>query len=327
MTPRGGDRLPPEPPQVGDHERAAALIDEFLLPGSDRFTLEEAAALAGVDAEVATRLWRAMGFPDPPADHRIAGAMDVTALRYVTERIDSPETLDNSIRQTRIHAAAIARIAELWVDELRHALDEGVSVDQALESELPALDPERATWLLGYAHRRLLAAGLRRELASRSVGATSERGVAFADLVGFTTLTERIGPRELARLIECFEGLAYDTVAVHGGRVVKTIGDEVLYTAEDPEVVVTISETMIHAAPRLALPPLRIGAEYGVAVWHEGDLYGPAVNRAARIVAEASPGRFLASAEFAGRVETRRWEPSGRYDLKGIGEVDLLTTA
>lgn len=310
---------------TGDPFELAALgLDALLTPDNRRYTVEEASELAGVDPSVAQRLWRAMGFPDPPAGERIAGDMDVEALRRATEIMDQVDGIDNGVRQTRIYSAAIARIAELWVDELRKALDAGDSLLTAARTALPTYDVERTTWLLGYVHRRLLAAGFRRELSSRSLGEHAQRSVAFADVVGFTTLTERIGPLELSKLIESFEALAYDTVAVLGGRVVKTIGDEVLYTAEDARTVLDISRTLLQDSEALGLPELRIGVDCGAAVWYEGDLYGPAVNRASRIVSEASPGGIAASRTFADTLPHEPWTDRGAVDLKGIGTVPLV---
>ena len=305
-------------------ELAALLFDAVLTPDTNRYSLDEVARRAGVDPSTAQRLWRAMGFPDPPADEPLAGELDVDALQLATSQMADADGVDNGVRQTRIYAAAVSRITELWVDELRRALDEGLPLADAAEAALPMFDLERSNLLLGYVHRRLLAAGLRRELASRSTGLRAARAVAFADLVGFTTLTERLGPLELSKVIEAFEALAYDTVAVYGGRVVKTIGDEVLYTSEEPAKVLDISEAMLDDAGSLGLPDLRIGIDCGTAVWYEGDLYGPAVNRAARIVAEAPPGAVVASRSFAEATEDHTWAERGSTELKGIGPVDLL---
>jgi class 3 adenylate cyclase len=81
---------------------------------------------------------------------------------------------------------------------------------------------------------------------------------------------------------------------------------------------------MLDDAVPLVLPELRIGIDCGVAVWYEGDLYGPAVNRAARIVAEAPAGAVVASHSFSGTVSERTWSPRGAFDLKGIGTVELV---
>ena len=189
-------------------------IDEAILPGSDRFTLEEAAERAGVDAATTRRLWRALGFADPRPGDRIAGERDVEVLRLAMDQTLTSDGVENLVQQTRIMSAAVSRITELWVDQVRVSLDSGApdiftSVDAIL------WDQDRSMWMLGYMHRRLLAAGLRRELASRSSGSGTERCAVFADLVGFTTLTERLGPLELSRLIGTFEAIAYDTVAEH----------------------------------------------------------------------------------------------------------------
>ena len=320
---QGGDPLAAQ--QTDDPlELAALAFDALLVPGSDRYTLTEVAELAGVDPGAAHRLWRAMGFPDPPGDTKLAGDMDVEALRLAVSQMVDHQGLDTGVRQTRIWAAALARISELWVDELRTALDAGLPIPAAAEVALPMIDLDRVNWLLGYVHRRLMAAGVRRELTSRSTGGGTMRAVAFADLVGFTTLTEDLEPLELSRLVETFEALAYDTVATHGGRVVKTIGDEVLYTGEDAGCVLDISQTLLQRSGPLGLPELRIGIDCGTAVWYEGDLYGPAVNRAARLVAEARPGNLVASRSFADSTSGTEWSERGSAELKGIGATDLL---
>lgn len=305
-------------------ELAALAFDALLIPGSDRYTLDEVAERAGVEPGAAHRLWRAMGFPDPSTDTKLAGDLDVEALRLAVSQMVDHQGLDTGVRQTRIWAAALSRISELWVDELRTALDAGTPITAAAEAALPMVDLDRVTWLLGYVHRRLMAAALRRELASRSTGGGTVRAVAFADLVGFTTLTEELEPLDLSRLVETFEALAYDTVATHGGRVVKTIGDEVLYTGEDPGCVLDISRTLLDRSGPLGLPELRIGVDRGTAVWYEGDLYGPAVNRAARLVAEARPGTLVATRSFADAASGSQWSERGSAELKGIGPTDLL---
>jgi len=320
---QGGD---PQAAQTTDDplELAALAFDAVLIPGSDRYTLTEVAQRAGVDPEAAHRLWRAMGFPDPAVDTKLAGDLDVEALRLAVSQMVDHQGLATGVRQTRIWAAALARISELWVDELRSALDAGTPIPLATEAAVTQIDLDRVTWLLGYVHRRLMAAGLRRELASRSTGRGTERAVAFADLVGFTTLTEELEPLDLSRLVETFEELAYETVATHGGRVVKTIGDEVLYTGEDPACVLAIARTLLDRSGPVGLPELRIGVDRGTAVWYEGDLYGPAVNRAARVVAEARPGTLVATRSFADAAVGTMWSERGSAELKGIGPTDLL---
>ena len=315
---------PPDPTHRTDPiERLLGLIDTHVLPDADRYTLAEVAERAGVDPQVTRRLWRALGFADPHAEDRIGGDLDVEVLRLSMEQTVSDDGVETLIRQTRIMSASISRISELWVDQVRASLDSGDPDLIDGTGELTA-NQDRTMWLLGYMHRRLFAAGLRRELANRTAGTGTDQTAVFADLVGFTTLTERLGPLELSELIGAFEAIAYDTVAEHGGRLVKTIGDEVLFAADDPTVGLRASEALMRRAHDEGLPPLRAGVDHGPAVWFEGDLYGPTVNRAARLVAEAPIGAVAASAAFSAAVPDRDWIDLGRRVLKGVGPVDVL---
>jgi adenylate cyclase len=161
---------------------------------------------------------------------------------------------------------------------------------------------------------------LRRELAARSAGHGGHPTAVFADLVGFTTLSERLGPLELSRLIGTFEAIAYDTVAEHGGRVVKTIGDEVLFAADEPGVALETAAALMRRAADEGLPPLRTGIDHGTAVWFEGDLFGGTVNRAARLVAEAPTGSVAAVDRVRSRTEEQPWRELGVRHLKGVGD-------
>lgn len=296
------------------------LVDEAILPGSDRYTLAEVAAQAGADVETTRRLWRALGFADPHPDDRIGGDIDVAVLTLAMDQDLSHLDMELMIQQTRIMSAAMNRITELWVDQVRMAL---ASRDPELIRATCATtrDQDRTMWMLSYMHRRLLAAGLRRELGNRSGGASTERCAVFVDLVGFTTLTERIGPWELSRLVGSFEAIAYDTVAEYGGRVVKTIGDEVLFAADDPAAAVGIAVALLRRAAAERLPPLRAGMDHGPSVWFEGDLYGSAVNRAARLVAEAPPGSITAGDVVRTATDDHDWRELGMRHLKGVGDV------
>ncbi len=311
-------------------ERLRLAIDTHVLPGSDRYTLEEVAARAGVDPDLTRRIWRALGFPDPAPGDRVGGDREVAVLAVAAEPVSTSaepdRTAETLVRQTRIIAASIARIAELWVDQIRLALDSGdpTLVKDAISIEL---DQERIGGLLDYLHRRLFASALRRELANRSAGGGTARTACFADLVGYTTLTERLDALELSELIGSFEAIAYDTVATHGGRVVKTIGDEVLFTSDEPERAVDTALHLLARSGEQGLPPLRVGMDHGPVVWFEGDLFGPTVNRAARLVPEAPVGGLAASRPCRDAAPSAAWTGVGDRELKGVGLVEVFTLA
>ena len=302
--------------------RLEALIDSDILPGSDEYTIDEVADRAGADVETTRRLWRALGFADPGPDDRIGGELDVAVLKLVFDQELTVVGIESLIQQTRIMSGAISRITELWVDQIRVALDSGDPALVQLSSEL-TIDQDRTMWMLGYMHRRLLAAGLRRELANRSAGGGTDQSAVFADLVGFTTLTERLGPLELSRLVGTFEAIAHDTVAEHGGRLVKTIGDEVLFATDSPAGAVTTTAELMRRAVAAGLPPLRAGIDHGPTVAFEGDLFGTTVNRAARLVAEAPSGAIAASPSVRRSVADEPWHSIGVRQLKGVGPVEI----
>jgi adenylate cyclase len=302
--------------------RLESLIDTDILPGSDVYTIDEVARRAGADVTTTRRLWRALGFADPGHDDRIGGELDVAVLALVFDQELTAAGVENMIQQTRVMSGAINRIAELWVDQIRVALDSGDPELVQLACEL-TIDQDRTMQMLGYLHRRLLAAGLRRELATRSAGAGSDQSAVFADLVGFTTLTERLGPMELSRLVGTFEAIAHDTVAEHGGRLVKTIGDEVLFASATPDAAVATTSELMRRTVAAGLPPLRAGIDHGPTVAFEGDLFGSTVNRAARLVAEAPSGAIAASPSVRRSVVRDDWRSIGVRQLKGVGPVEI----
>ena len=127
------------------------------------------------------------------------------------------------------------------------------------------------------------------------------------------------------RFQTCFvarwEEVVYDTVAAHGGRVVKTIGDEAMFVGLS-SAVAGIAIALRDAAAGHGLPPVRTGLAAGMVVARDGDFYGPVVNLAARLVGVARPGEVLAD-EAAARLASDggyRVDDAGTFDLKGFDE-------
>ncbi len=171
-----------------------------------------------------------------------------------------------------------------------------------------------------YSWRRHLLTALERHLKPR----TSEV-VGFADLVGYTRLSATLGPGELPELVTRFQELATRHLVVHGGRVVKTIGDAVLFAFPDGASAATGALALVHACEDdPALPGACAGLACGAVSEVEGDLYGDTVNRAARLVELAHPGTVLADEDTALQVvdveglQLRQLRPRR---LKGLGYV------
>ena len=148
--------------------------------------------------------------------------------------------------------------------------------------------------------------------------------VGFVDLVGFTPYAQDVSFDELAGFVESFEARANDIVAARGGRVVKHIGDEVMFIDSDPggacDIALELAETFGGEAG--VVPHAGIG--FGPLVARGGDYYGPVVNVASRIADLAVPGEVLVTAavEEAARDSDAAlaFEPAGRRSLKGFAE-------
>jgi class 3 adenylate cyclase len=119
---------------------------------------------------------------------------------------------------------------------------------------------------------------------------TADLTVGFADLVGFTELTNRLDDDDLANMVESFESRCSDLITASGGRAVKTLGDSVLFVAEDPQAAVAIALDIVEElGPDSRLPDVRVGLASGTVITRLGDVYGPPVNRAARLTTVAQP--------------------------------------
>jgi len=279
------------------------VADELL--GTPELTPLEVAHESGMDPEQARRLWQAMGFPPVSDDDRLFTRSDVAILREVRRLIEiDVADRDDVVQLTRVVGQALARVADAQVTAsatrlekaLRESGAEALDAD-AIAERVVQLAP-RLERFLAYVWRRHLLASLRRR-ASLAAEGDSRLAVGFADLVGFTPLSQALEPHELAVTVDRFEAIAYEHVPEHGGRVVKTIGDEVMFATEDPvaaaEIALSLAEAYHHEKD---LPGVRVGLAAGPVLAWEGDLYGPTVNLASRLVNLAHANSVLVSDEL-----------------------------
>jgi len=306
-----------------------------VLLGDPELTAAEVAQQAGVDLDYARRLWTALGFPPVPDDERVFTRSDVAMLAGVRRLLDQlGGAADVMLQLTRVTGQSLARVAEAHVATRVDQLDlsQGAAkpdrvVDALVagfEPLLPTLEP-----LLSYVWRRHLVAAMFRVAAAGSTDATRTGALAvgFADLVGFTAISQQLDAADLAALVDRFEALAYEHIARRGGRVVKMIGDEVMFSVDTTAVAAEIALALVAAyAGDAALPEVRVGLAYGPVLSFEGDLFGPTVNLASRLVNIARPGTVLVSEELASQLHdtpdfTLRSLRALR--LKGIGRTPV----
>jgi len=290
-----------------DAAAAPAALERELLGGERVYTRVQVAERAGVSAEHARTLWRALGFPDVDEDNVAFTEHDVEALRTVDELVRRGIIDEETqLAVTRAMGQSLSRLAEWQTAAITEAIAKDAPIDPAAATAAAHELVPVVEGLIGYVWRRHLAAAASRTLASTSdETATRVVVVGFADLVGFTSLTRQVDENELTALVERFERLASDVVAEHGGRVVKTVGDEVMFTADEPatgaEIALVLGE---RAEADGTLPEMRVGLACGKVVARLGDVYGEPVNIASRLTSIARPGSILVDRELAAALDS-----------------------
>ncbi|WP_407560751.1 adenylate/guanylate cyclase domain-containing protein [Streptomyces sp. 184] len=288
-----------------DDENPIALRIEQLILGSDRrYTPFQAARAAGVPMELAARFWRAMGFADIGQAKALTEA-DVLALRRLAGLVEAGLLSEGmAVQVARSTGQTTARLADWQIDSFLEGLtepQEGMSRTEIAYPLVELLLPELEEFLV-YVWRRQLAAATGRVVQAQDDAEMVDRrlAVGFADLVGFTRLTRRLEEEELGELVEAFETTAADLVAAHGGRLIKTLGDEVLFSADDSgtaaEIGVRMIETLAHDE---TMPELRVGIAFGTVTTRMGDVFGTTVNLASRLTSIAPKDTVLVDSDFA----------------------------
>lgn len=331
-------------------DRAAAegwltllTFDRIVLPGDPRHTMDELAELTGIDLETASRIWRALGFPDIAPDTPAFRDTDVEALSGFLDRIENPPfpnwSLEHALPQVRVLSSSLARIAEVESDDVAasiHASREaGLTDEEVAESLLDRYDFDALEQMINHMHRLQMRTALWRKIAmgDSSTSGVSALAVGFVDLVGYTALSRELGDQELRQFVTRFDEIAYDTVAQRGGRIVKTIGDEAMFVADDALTAADVALELVEsAALDELLPHARAAVAYGPLLARDGDYYGPVVNLASRVVAVARPGTLVVAGETRHalldalgedhRFEFRRLR--GRR-VPDVGRVELWT--
>jgi adenylate cyclase len=290
---------------------------------------EQVADAAGLSTHQAQRLWRALGFPEADGASAFTTA-DEEALVRVADIVSKGELdFDTIVRMTRAVGQTMDRLAEWEVATLASLLDKSGSVGSKREAALRLVEvigPDFEELLTYVWRRHLLAAVTRVEsLEGAADEQVAEATVGFADLVSFSALTNRLDEDEIGDLVEVFESRSHDVVSRHRGRVVKTLGDSVLYLATSPAEGVEIAWDIVKVIggdPRL--PDVRVGVVTGPVVLRMGDVYGPAVNLAARLVGVARRNRVITDLHTADVLDPRLYETRvlPARPVRGFGDLE-----
>jgi class 3 adenylate cyclase len=293
--------------------------------GRPIYTVGAAAEQLGLSPEAVAHAWALLGLtvagPDVPA----LSQADVDALAtWVAVKTAVGE--DGAFGLLRVLGAVMARLAEAESTMIRsgtpdiqmtHTHDE-LATAQAYRAAAEFVP--RLGALIDVVHRHhLTGARTHFEGILRDTSASVVCGIGFADLSGFTALTQALTPAQLSTLLNEFAGTVSDVVHADGGRVVKFIGDEVMWVSGSPERLVQAAVDLVdHPKAREEGLQVRAGLAYGTVLAINGDYFGSPVNLAARLVAAAAPCQILASSELHDELPDWPAIAHGPLTLKGF---------
>ncbi len=307
--------------------------DLALKPGA-RYSFDEVVKQTGMTPERVSELILAVGLPVAPEDAAFSSE-DIAIFRFFAAGAslfgEGP-----LLRFMRTVGFSLSRIAEAGVSLFYVTVEgplraRGTTERELAEAGLRAVESvDPLQHIMHQVFRSHMAAAVerfRRAQLGLSVH-TARMTVGFIDLVGFTPLSTKLNAGDLADMIERFEVRAYDVVVGRGGRLVKLIGDEVMFVTLDAAAACDIALTICEEfATDPAVRP-RGALAIGDLIVRGGDYYGPIVNLASRLAQLAVPAELLVTPAVAAEVRSSglRFAPAGRRMLKGIDEpVALLS--
>jgi adenylate cyclase len=312
-------------------------LERAILGQAPAYNARDVADRTGVDVAEARRLWRALGFPEHGLETAFTDA-DIEALTTLLGLVRAGLIdFDLAVNLTRAVGQTMARLADWEVATLLHRVDEMAereAEEGADGSRLAAaarlVGDVRAPFeeLLVYVWRRHLAAAVGRVEALRANEEdlnTVQLTVGFADIVSFTALSNRLTEERIGDLVELFESRCADVVASQRGRVIKSIGDSVLFVNDDPVRAYDTAEGIITVIGRDSrMPDVRLGLASGSVVMRLGDVFGPPVNLAARLTAVARRNRIIIDDRTAELLPSEEFEtrPLPARPVRGFGIVE-----
>jgi adenylate cyclase len=309
--------------------------DLFPTPEGDH-TLEDAAAATGLEPALIERLWTAAGLSASTLDR--LSAEDVDLLRDLASVLAAGLPLVAVLQLVRVYGQALARLADAEVRLFHQYVHEplmrdgvpGLVMAEEMEGLAGTLMP-LASSVMDRLHHRTLRHFVEQDVVGHMEQETAgdvdlgrvRVAIAFADLAGYTQLTEEAGDEQALDLVERFVAVVEATLP-DDARVVKTIGDEAMIVGADPSALVDWAVTFQAGQAERPLP--RIGMHHGAVLYRDGDYYGHEVNVAARVGARAAGGEVLVTRPIVESADRDlEFDLIGEVKLKGLsGATELF---
>ncbi len=317
-------------------ERLALLPVERALVGEYKYTIDDVAEKAGVDADFLAKELQALGLPVPQQGEKVLSDADLEAAKRAKLFLDAGLPDEGFFEVARVIGNSMARlacattglIAEAYRKEGDTERDLGFRLAEVARTLSPILGSTMEYVFERHLHELVRQVVIsQEEIESGQVRDAEEMAVGFADLVGFTKLGERLEVAQIGELSGRLTEVATE-VATSPVRLVKTIGDAaMLVSSSAPELL----EAMIGLVEMIeeddVLPSAKAGAAWGQSIPRGGDWYGQPVNLSSRITDSARPGSVLVTQELADAAgeEAFRYSNAGSKHFKGIsGSVKVL---
>jgi adenylate cyclase len=286
--------------------RLPQLVLTQALGGRGGLTRDDVVRRSGVSVELAVSIWRALGAAAPADPNEpVYTTAEVEALRLIAA-MGAIYTEDDLIEVTSVVGRAMHEVAEAILELFRRRianpfaeagggeLEMMLRMATVIDVTVPTMSP-----LLELALRRQLESSsraetiLRYEAATGALGGEIEQAVGFADIVGFTAASSRLSALEVSQMAETLLKCAEVAFLAGGVRIVKSIGDAVMFTAPDVVTACAAAADLLKEAEAAGLPPLRIGVAYGPMLRAYADYFGRTVNIASRLSEVGPSGEIL----------------------------------
>ncbi|HEU4976906.1 MAG TPA: MerR family transcriptional regulator [Baekduia sp.] len=284
---------------------ATGTIQGLLPDAPGRWSIDEAARESGLEPALVERIFTSLGFGTP--EHLTDD--DIQLLRHAASVLAAGLPLVAFLQLLRVYGQAISQIADAEVRLFHLYVHEPLMRDGVpgwqMAAEMEGLVRDimpLASPIMEHAHNRFLQHDIEQDIIGHMEADLGELdggerllgrlrvAIAFADLAGYTRLTEEVGDEEAVGVVERFVEQVEATLP-DDARVIKTIGDEVMIVGSG--VAALVAWAVAFQAEHRHRPLPRIGIHCGETLYRDGDYYGREVNQASRVAARAAGGEVL----------------------------------
>jgi adenylate cyclase len=310
-------------------DRLMFLPVERALGEKPQYSARDVAERSGLDYDLLTLQWQALGLPVADPDEVAYGERDLEAAKRIKLFRDAGVSEQDVVDMARVLGQALARVAEASRFLVAQAFLEpdATEYDVAQQARIAPPLAELMESTIAYVFGLQLVDQLRHEVADRSDLAGSQRTitVCFADIVGWTELSEEAEETRIGSVADRLSAMATDLLRPPA-RVVKMVGDGAMFVSPEERPLMELALDLVDAAEADdEFPQLRAGLASGLAIGRWGDWYGRPVNLASRVCSRARPGSVLVTKDLRNACEGDgyRFSAAGEKQLKGIGAVPL----